>query len=421
MKRLHTTYFIILWLFMSLSVSCRQDTEAEPPPGTDDGEELLLSLNVSTGFSQTRAMTDESENKIEEIDVLVFRDGQFLYRAEAVPNSIVDIGSGQEQFRRKEFTVSLISSEYANNSLLILANAHQSVLDAENAGLLKGGRDKIAHDIEFGITGQDRRWPAGLDNGSTATRPIPMSGESGPVKINKDLEQVFRSNPVPMYRSLARVDVGVSSRVTNFELTELYIHRYNMRGCVAIGKDADWAEHPYTGEMRVRNVTLPADPATQPAIDSDDKNNGLYYLGYNLGMNSPVASIYLLESERADMDDYGNATCLIVGGRYDGGAVTYYRIDFEIIWLIEDEDPEGGPGGSTTIIIEAGELGYVGAPRVFARILRNHIYDITITKVNGPGKPTKEEARGYLDTFGMELSLKVAPWGNTKIDIGLEY
>lgn len=81
-------------------------------------------------------------------------------------------------------------------------------------------------------------------------------------------------------------------------------------------------------------------------------------------------TIYFVENELSGTrydDDHLKRPRLIIGGKYDGGPTTYYRIDFSGL--------DGGSKDSFT-----------------SDILRNHLYRFTINSVSGPGQETANEA-----------------------------
>lgn len=395
MKYRNITYSLI-FTGLLLSLSCQQETAL--PPGPPDGKTVELTFNVTPGGIGTKAMDNELESQITEIDVLVFKEGFFHYYAQADPQTIENTGTGLNPYTKKEFRVKLTTDEAPNNILVVIANAHQSLVNADNAGKLTSGstKNEVLKNIVFE---NEDRWPARLD-GTTYARPIPMYGESDPGKINKDLEQNLMDHPIPLYRALTRIDVSLENSVRNFELTQVYFYRYNKRGCVAPGPNADFQPHPVSGEQRVRNVTLPADPATQTEA------NG--YLRYDIqgSSNASIGEIYVLEADRAANDDYVNASCLIVAGKYNNtDAVTYYRIDFEIVWNVNGEP-----------VVEAGRLNE-SYPRVFARILRNHVYDIKISEVTKAGAESLEKARSVSSESDNGMEVEAAAWTTKSLNI----
>lgn len=71
---------------------------------------------------------------------------------------------------------------------------------------------------------------------------------------------------------------------------------------------------------------------------------------------------------------------------------------------------------ASELIIEAG-VGDELLGRTFARMLRNHTYDITITNATGPGAGSPEEA---LNNKKTEIEVKAAVWYNHTLNIELK-
>ncbi len=382
---------MILLFIPVLVTSCQE--ERIIPPGPPVGDEVNLVFSISSGGGGMRSLTTIEENKIEDIDVLVFKEGYFVERATG--DIITDNSS------TKEFKVTLTKNNAENNYLVIIANASQ---DINKAGL-NGTKNEVLSRITFELDSNegDKRWPAKLD-GSDKFRCIPMFGEYGPLEINETLQEKLTDISIPLYRALARVDV--TNKAANFQLTSVHFYKYNTIGCVTPGSNAEWGDYPYNTDMRrVTNVTVPS-----TARSTTD------FLEYNVEKDESVtSSIYVMEIDRTEKrDDYSNATCLVVGGKFGGesATVTYYRIDFEIIWYIWDEEKEV----FKEVIIEAG----IGDPllgRSFARMLRNHVYEITITSASGPGAESPEEARNK--DKKSEIEVKAAVWYNHTLNVEL--
>lgn len=384
--------YFISFIFLIALCSCENETFTPAPV---DGEEEEYTFNITLGGIGTKAMDDVDENDIEDIDVLVFKEGHLLYRSKAIPGTIQEEGN---TYTQKNFKVKLTTDNALNNVLVIIANARESVDNANIESLISKPMDEVMKNITFKIegNGNDDRWPAHLNGGSSPVRLIPMWGQSKRTSISKDMEMELQQNPIPLFRALARVDV--INKATNFNLEAVYFYKYNRVGCVAPGPMAQWDEHPYTKQPRVKNVTLPNDPD----LVSD-------LLEYPVDSERSVGSIYMMEIDRAADNDYENASCLILQGKYKDGSnqSSYYRIDFEIVWYTED---------GTGMIIEAG-LGEFGQKRTFARILRNHIYEISINSVSRDGSASLDEALKKTDTQTTSLRVKAATWTRKPINI----
>jgi len=135
-------------------------------------------------------------------------------------------------------------------------------------------------------------------------------------------------------------------------MTGIYLHNYNDQGQLV----------PNEGSVENKYVTSPSIPA------GSTLTGGPYLYGSDyLTENGTVCTggIYLFESVPGTRENYLNNTCLVIEGEYKGEPGHYYRMDF------------------TTK--EEGE-------RIWLPLLRNHIYNVTITKVDGPGYRDEEDA-----------------------------
>lgn len=103
--------------------------------------------------------------------------------------------------------------------------------------------------------------------------------------------------------------------------------------------------------------------------------------------------IYMTESalsgRRYDGNHLGRPR-LIIGGRYENGPVTYYRIDFS-----------GLDGGSKDFFT--------------SDILRNHLYRFTINSVSGPGQST-DDAADQVVREDLSFSSTIEPWTTGKTE-----
>lgn len=388
MKYIDYKYCTILCLLI-LNISCQKEIARPPDPPV--GKEINLFLNLYKDKEESRSMNTEEESRVDEVDVLVFKEGYFSQRAKGSNNGMPP----------NTFEVKLTTNNADNNSLVVITNSREMIDQLEANNELYGFKSTILRKIEFSIEGTDHRWPANLTP-NQEIRPIPMWGEIDNIKIDNNLKQELENKKFQLYRALARVDVRIDPSVTNFVLTDLYFYRYNTKGCVVPGPEAKLVQHPVNdNEMRVDKVTIPT--SAQP-----EKN----FLHYPINSeNSSVGSIYVMEVERAADNDFENATCIIVGGKYNNSnTVTYYRADFEIIWHVRNQS---GQTPEDVVIIEAGR-GELGSSWRFARMLRNHIYDLKVVKVTREGASSPEAARSEPN---IEFKVETAAWTDRSLNI----
>ncbi len=192
------------------------------------------------------------------------------------------------------------------------------------------------------------------------------------------LEKVMGNTiEITVTRSVARVDVDKNLEVGSrpFEVTSVRLYRPLDR--YQIFPDAD-AINPSI-PTRVRSVSIPQEAEIVDAVEWE-----FHFLGDDGTTLSYHTPMLVPESPEAVTDDEKlNATCVIVGGYYNGDTSKerFYRVDFN----------SGEPG------------------HPFGQILRNTRYVFNITKVLAPGKDTVEEAA---TTTANSMVVKVTTWND---------
>ena len=172
---------------------------------------------------------------------------------------------------------------------------------------------------------------------------LPMWGEIKNLAIDP-VTGFSQSHPVEMIRMVAKVDLDVDAAAsTDFSLTDVRVYNYSSKGTLV----PDLAPTQPAGGYA---------PITTPQV---------FEAADGLTPDGCHGLIYLYEAPAGNDTDLSTNTCLVVGGRYKGGAVTYYRIDF-----IKKENGQ----------------------KVFLPLLRNNCYLVNITAVNSNGYATPEEA-----------------------------
>ncbi|MDH6305307.1 hypothetical protein M2459_002407 [Parabacteroides sp. PF5-5] len=322
----YSAHNIFLWFILCVfAISCSTEEMLNPPSVVaGDGENMSLKLTINTPPTvlpkgATKSQTAE-EASINEIRILVFRNDTYIYSAEG---SILDHTATSTTFDAE------LKTSSSPIVLFLLANSNQAI-DAANiaAGDSKSEvKAKIQH--AFTVSG--------------ISSPFPMFGEYELPSLD-----TFNNNEISgikMLRSVARADILVADDVTNFEMVSVQLYRANNKMQIIPNNMTDAA------------VTSPSIPGNSSGsiITSEISVSG----------NVSQSQLYVPESSAPDESEKDSkATCIIVGGKYANGEVTYYRIDFN--------------------------LGMSGHP--FGQILRNHKYIFNILKVGMPGKKTPEEA-----------------------------
>lgn len=319
-------------------------------------EEIIFRMQVP-GHKKpiTYAATERDENEIKEIDILAFaKQGStsvdtLAYRIKVDMSSISD-ATDAVNGNKKDIAVRLQRNE-SDLKFVLIANA-RSFLD----GISINNGDKL-EDIFADLTYQF--------SGKWETEPmtaIPMWGQtSGYISIKNPSET--KPVNITLLRSIAKIDVGVDvygdpaiGFGTRFKLKHIYVYNANNKGYIV----------PDLSDTGLANnkVTKPHVPATANALSS--------YQEYAVTNTTFFNEIYLPESDKTS----STHSCLIIGGTYDGGAETFYRIDF------------------------------VNNSSENLDLLRNYRYLVNITNVARDGFATKEEAAAAR-TSHIEYSLSV--------------
>lgn len=254
-----------------------------------------------------------------------------------------------------QYNVRLYTTE---NSLKLLL-----IGDISNTATLIDGaptEDEIREDLVLNFYGEE-------------TAHLPMYGEI--VYENGISAEGVPNGEISMLRSVAGVDISIKNELAGtFVLKSIQAYRANNRIQVIPDPSAIASD-----EWKVTNPFIPLDAEsviTTSLVNAEEVTEA-----------SPVR-IYLPESE-APADVTADATCLIIGGIYTGSGhtgnttVTYYRVDFK---------GESQPTG---------------------QILRNHLYKIKITGVDGPGTTHPDDADEQ------NIQTIIYDWGDSKHEVEL--
>ncbi|MGJ1365205.1 FimB/Mfa2 family fimbrial subunit [Sphingobacterium spiritivorum] len=344
MERRRLPILMMMCMYTLTLLSCIKEKFiiSDNNPGANNTTEVTFALTLP-GLSQnisTYAITDNEENKISTIDVLVFlvsgSTETFSYKVAG--RNIRPLTANSSQFQ-----VTLQTNENNNYRLVVIANAR----DVVNATPI------TASDAKATVLNKLVINKPGVWNTTSATdySPLPMWGESSALKINNSLTGTV---PVDMLRSQARVDVVVAPTLAPvFRMTSVSVYNSSSNGRIA---PAAGNYSPGSGQGQGK-VTAPSMPAS-PAINSTP-------LVYTTTSMSSLQEIYLFEKTKAASAGASGAVALIIGGKYNGSNTeTYYKVEF---------------------------LSNTATP-VPLHLLRNHKYVFTIKTVDGDGYATKEAA-----------------------------
>ncbi len=345
MERIRLPILLVWCTYMVTLFSCAKEkniVEVKPPlPQKTVDVTFAVTLPGLSQNISTYAITENEENKLSTVDVLVFKvvgTGEtFAYKARG--RNIKPITENSSQFQ-----VSLITSTGDKFRFVVIANA-RDVVD----GALMGVNESKAAILGKLIINKPGVW----NTTSVANySPLPMWGESAPVLVANDFTELV---PLPLLRSQLKVDVYVSAAAqTTFRMTSISV--YNTNANARIAPDA---------------INYSAGKVTAVSLPSNSQGNA-WPLVYDV--QNPAKSegeIYLFEKGRVMISGTpappGTAgiASLIIGGHFNGSPTeTYYKVEF----LSNDATP------------------------VQLALLRNHKYAFNILKVGGAGYDTKDKA-----------------------------
>lgn len=349
-KRIMRKFISILAVILFF-ISCND--EVEIPAGNDAGDgikvRMVITIPFSTGYSKTKAGIGEPihESVISEVQVLVFEDRKYRYR---VPG--ISINSNTEQ---TTFTA-LLKASPLPVELLILANTDEAVISNEPSS--GDSKDVVKKKI-------NRQFDNLASN-------FPMYGEyEFPAGLSSTEKQEITG--IKMLRSIARVDV-IATEAMNFRLAEVKAYRANS-SLQVIPDEA--------GSVK---VTTPSVPDESTA----NVNSRMFSVAEEDG-NEFSAQLYLPEATSpAESDRVSNATCVVVGGYYNGSdKMSYYRMDF---------DPDNKENS-------------------FGQILRNHKYIFNVKKVSAPGWDNPDDAA---NNRSAHIMVEVQQWDDNTIDMSFD-
>ena len=352
-----------------------ESNEFSPGGGNGKGEqEVLLKLHVPGTTKPgekggTRAVNKNKEEGIDDLYVLAFKA-----EADEATDAYEYWVSAKKGGDNATWTAALKVRDY-NQRFIVIANALGANPNLANVIQgLKPGTLKSDIKQQLTVTLKDTEKKAGFnakaDNDHSA---FTMCGQTLPTTIaaggNINLQ-------VSLYRIMARIQLYFGDKngggVANFTPSTVRLYNFNDKAQVI----------PTELGGVVTKTTIPADATLQKGEAK-----------YTVADNKLEYSIYMFETAQpanAVADGHANRPCLVVGGKYNGGtADKYYRVDLGT--------PKAGTGNT--------ELDYLD-------ILRNHSYEITVTKVSGEGHDTEQEA---LESKSANMTATVIPWNETEI------
>ncbi|MDR1414425.1 MAG: DUF4906 domain-containing protein, partial [Odoribacteraceae bacterium] len=356
---LHANAFVLVALLV-LAASCVAKID-EGAPIVGDGERLVT-LSLTTPSSvPTRGLTTLEEDAVHTVDVLLFKDEDFFYRA-----------IGGQPNASNEFTVKLPSSASAYKAV-VLANARAMLSAIPVAREQAPGttRADVLASITQTLSGSVSGW-----TGTLGTSGIPMWGYYNNLMVNEG-----SSNPaatISLTRMIAKIDITVEAPVTNFTLANVRLYNYSGKGSIAPAASGSGYEATQWNGTKAIAPHLPTDAKVGDGEHVD------YTISPAPGSLSFTNEIYAYEAQAGTANTVTN-TCLVIGGYYEGSASpTYYRVEFV------------GTDGTT-----------------FFHLLRNHKYAVAIKEVNGHGYPSANDA--YINKPA-NIVVQITAWNDAGLD-----
>ena len=331
MKRITSHFKPLALLLVGMIVllgSCTHEEDISAPESGKGETTFTLELPNAMVVQTRSGVATPAENTIKTLYMLICEpsNGKLLNIVTCTNLKAVD------NTNSKEWTFKAKLTKDKTYDLLLVANA-QSKVEALKAQLDQASGDITRQDITnaFEIA-KTTQWTV---DGSTEANSIPMWGQL----LNQQITAMYSpSAKFKLTRMLARINVAVAQGVSNFELTSVHYYNYNTKGNVHTGVSTAVA----TGQSFL--YQNPAD-ASAPFED-----------------NACLNRIYVFEANHVaayGKANWTNNPCIVIGGKYDGGDETFYRLDF----ITKDEDDKDS----------------------WLNIQRNHSYTFTINSVSGDG------------------------------------
>lgn len=401
-------FLIIVAVFSLLLSGCSAEFvgSGTSTPDNTDNRPGDISLNicipgVTPETVGTRALDtgDECSLPRELTHVLLFRraddatddtDASYVYHRRIAPSSwgagVVNASGNYEQ----PFRINL-AGEPLDTRLraMIVGNISEADMAATEAGFTGVTLADAGTLVRF-VQPDGSLW----NTTNPGFTPLPLWGRSATPFTPQDVSAAR----ITLVRAVARIDVGVNltgadgmgrydlSRVDG-QPTDLDGHKFELvsvdiRNATRSGSVGP-ATANYDGILNLA-TTATTDATTAyhtmpPLCSYADETGG--------ATNMIRRRIYLPEVTNRGVTDNNRAFHIIVGGRYNDGPTTFYRLDFY------DRDPDGD--------------GTPEKPSAANRydILRNHAYIINILRVRGSGYATPELASAS-EPVNMEVTIR---------------
>jgi hypothetical protein len=289
------------------------------------------------------------------------------------------------------FTVSLPLGDF---DLMVVANAN-AMLNTASSTLVKGTAHSAVEEaiqMSMSIDGWE-------DDPTNPAHFIPLWGYVRNVNVPEDFTgaNTTLSSDIHLTRMVSKVNLSLGADLVaadKFELQTVRVYNYSRQGRLipATGGSFDWTAVDEAADLR--SNTTPSLPTGD--IRAKAANNE--YIDYTVADGrSLIGSIYLFEapagvSPVSDPADYLENVCLVIGGSYNEGATTFYRIDFA-------RDTDTNPGDDVH-------------NWQYLPLMRNNSYTITITDIRGEGHVSQDDA---LNSAPVNIDANMLDWNNENI------
>lgn len=382
----YTIHLISGLLLALLTAGCVADRNVSDCITEGEDVELEFALQVPALETSLRQLTADQEKQINSVQVLVFNtdgindESQETFAYKATVKSTSPQADGTTLLR------CALKATAKPMRVVCVANHEFDTTDLEGKT-----KQEIFEDTRMVKQFTTAGWK------TDGTQLIPMWGESDaqPVSRATKFNDCTASNAngvIHLVRALARIDVGINFDETKpadetanggakFKIKSVNVYRYAQSMYVTGTQALTFRMDGATREP------LPHTPATMKAA----ADGAPLVFTADAGVDSYVRNIYVPEIANKTKDKDAR-TCLVIGGYYNGSTmVTYYRVDFI---TRETKSPQD-------VITKQLD------------VLRNHRYRFNITKIEGPGTDTPEEA---LITEPVNIAYDVVVWDDAKID-----
>jgi hypothetical protein len=375
MKRTKTKralHALTLLLFSALFYCCADEHDRFDVPV--NGKEKLVTFSVKVpgnSSPKTYALTDNDENEVKQIAVLLFTGGKYIYQP-IYSNTIANGPDG----KTKTFTLKVPEGTY---DMVILANANVSLGNIRND--IAVGDDK-ATALKKLVFANEGKW--NTKSASDNYKPIPMWGEKSNIVVSSDMGAVEAT----LLRMVAKIDVSLTTKAQkDFELTSVYLYNYNSKGQIIPNTDALNESKTEVSKPSVLNTLTKGPLQYDKDVITKDPNT---HKG-----SSCINEIYTFEATAGTAGDLSKNTCLVIGGHYQNDTnETFYRIDFA-----------NTADGAIT----------------YLPLLRNNQYRVDVQSISGPGLPTTEQA---FNSRPVNIKASILNWSDgrfTEFDVNGQY